>query len=109
MTVIDSYLDKLNPGQRDSLERIRKIVKQTVPDAEETISYGMPTFKLKGKRLIYFAAYKDHMSIFGRLGSLEKKLGNYKLSHKGTLQFTEDNPIPESLIKEIITTRLKGI
>jgi uncharacterized protein YdhG (YjbR/CyaY superfamily) len=109
METIDSYFKTIQPAQKAALERIRKIIKQTVPEAEETISYGMPAFKYRGKRLIYFAAYKKHMSLFGGLGSMEKKLGSFKLSHKGTLQFTEDNPVPEAVIKEIILNRLAEI
>lgn len=69
----------------------------------------MPTITFKGKYLIYFAAYKNHMSIFGGLNELEDKLGDFKLSHKGTLQFTEDNPVPEEIIREIVLRRVKQI
>jgi len=106
---VDDYLSTVKPSQKTELARIRKIIKQTVPEAEETISYDMPTYKYKGNRLIYFAAYKNHMSLFGGLGSLEQKLCNFKLSHRGTLQFTEDNPIPDDLVKEIVLKRLAEI
>jgi uncharacterized protein YdhG (YjbR/CyaY superfamily) len=92
MSVIDEYLKKVKPSQRAELERVRGIVKQLVPEAEETISYGMPTFKVNNKVLIYFAAYKNHMSIFPR-----------------TIKFTEEKPLPESVIKEIVLNRLKTI
>jgi uncharacterized protein YdhG (YjbR/CyaY superfamily) len=111
MSVIDEYLENVNPSQRLQLERVRTIVKQTVPDAEEVISYGMPAFKYKGKYLIGFAAFKDHMSIFPTAGPVEAakgKLGAYKLS-KGTIQFTVDNPIPEATIKELIAHRVASI
>jgi uncharacterized protein YdhG (YjbR/CyaY superfamily) len=109
MATIDEYLKSIKPAQRVELERIRKIIKLTVPEAEETISYGMPTFKYKSKRLIYFAAYQKRMSLFGSLGPMEEKLGDFKLSHKGTLQFTEDNPIPDATIIEIALMRLAEI
>ncbi len=109
MSDIDQYLANVKPSQRMELERIRKIVKDTVPEAEETIKYGMPAFMYKGKRIIEFAAYKDHMSLFGNLGEAEKKLSTYKLSHKGTLQFTEDNPVPESIIKDLLLSRVDKI
>lgn len=111
MTVIDDYLDKLSTPQKTELDRIRKIVKTIVPDATETISYGMPTLKYEGKYLIYFAAFTNHMSIFpgsALTESLKDKLGKYKLA-KGTIQFTADNPIPESIIKEIVTVRMANI
>jgi uncharacterized protein YdhG (YjbR/CyaY superfamily) len=109
MSDVDDYLATLEPGQRKALERIRTIIRETVPDVEEIISYDMPTFKVSGKRLLYFAAFKKHMSLFGNVGTMEEKLSDFTLSHKGTVQFTEDHPIPESLLKEIIHTRLKEI
>ena len=111
MTPIDKYLNDLKPSQKAELERIRKIVKDMVPEAEETISYGVPTLKYKGTYLFYFAAFKNHMSVFpgGEIvGDLKKKLSNYKLA-KGTVQFTEDNPIPETIIKEMVSYRLRII
>ena len=85
MSAIDNYLTEVQPRQRAELERIRRIIKQTVPEAEETILYGMPAFKYNGKRLIEFAAYKNHMSLFGALGEMEKKLWE---SHSQTAMFT---------------------
>lgn len=108
MTPIDKYLQDVTPSQRKELERIRKIAKKIVPDAEETISYGVPTLKYKGTYLLYFAAFKNHMSVFpgGEIvGDLKEKLKGYKLA-KGTVQFTEDNPLPERIIKEIVQYRL---
>jgi uncharacterized protein YdhG (YjbR/CyaY superfamily) len=107
----DEYLAKVPKPQRDELERIRKIVKRAVPEAEETISYGMPAFKFNGQPLIYFAAFKNHLSIFPTswpVEALKDKLKDYKIS-KGTIQFTLDNPISESIIKELIILRLQEI
>lgn len=111
MTVIDEYLKNVSFPQREELERVRKIIKQLVPDAEESISYGMPVFKYNNQYLIWFAAFKDHMSIFPMPSSIEAmgdKLSKFKTS-KGTIQFTLDNPIPEPLLKEIILSRLKSV
>jgi uncharacterized protein YdhG (YjbR/CyaY superfamily) len=109
MSVVDDYLSNVKPEQRKELERIRQLIKETVPEAEETIKYGMPAFIYKGKRIMEFAAYKDHMSLFGNLGEMEKQLSNYKLSHKGTLQFTADKPVPSSIVKEHLLTRVAKI
>jgi uncharacterized protein YdhG (YjbR/CyaY superfamily) len=111
MSAIDDYLQALDPQQKAELERIRKIAKTLVPDAEESISYDMPALKYKGKPLIYFAAFKNHMSIFptpGPIETMSAELAAYKTS-RGTLQFTVDNPIPEALLKELITARLQRI
>jgi uncharacterized protein YdhG (YjbR/CyaY superfamily) len=111
MSVIDEYLEQLSSAQKEELERVRVIVQQTVPEAEEVISYGMPGFKYNGKYLIGFAAFKNHLSIFPTAGPIEvikDRLGAFKLS-KGTIQFTTDTPIPESLIKELIASRVSSI
>ena len=106
---VDEYLSALKSSQCAELSRIRSIIKRIAPEATETISYGMPTYMVAGKRLIYFAAFKNHMSLFGSLGEVEEKLGDYKLSHRGTVQFTEEHPLPDALIEEIVRTRLREI
>lgn len=111
MSVIDEYFEKLEPKQRAELERIRRIVRKSYPDAEETISYGMPAFRYKGKYFVGFNAFKNHLSLFpgGRvIGELQYKLGAFKLS-KGTIRFEPSHPIPEELIKEILDARAEDI
>lgn len=109
MSEVDEYLKKVDPAQRKELERIRKIVKKIAPDAEEVISYRVPTFKYNKKPLLYYAAFKNHMSLFpGAPLRLKDKLEGYKL-RKGTIQFTVEKPLPESLIKEIVHSRLAEI
>lgn len=111
MSVIDEYLQNVAEPQKSELERVRKIIATTVTDAEEVITYGMPGFKYKGKYLISFSAFKDHMSIFPgshAIEALQDKLGTYK-QLKGTIQFTLDNPLPEALLKEIVTIRMIDI
>jgi uncharacterized protein YdhG (YjbR/CyaY superfamily) len=109
MSPIDTYLSKIDAAQKAELGRVRKIIKQIVPDAEETISWGMPTFKYNKKNLIHFAAFKNHMSLFpGAPVKFKEKLKDYKLS-KGTIQFTLEKPLPESLIKEIVHDRLEEV
>ena len=111
MSKIDEYLKHVTPSQRTELERVRTIIKQAVPDAEETIGYGIPTFKYKGKNLIHFAAFKDHMSLFPTASPVEEmkeELSKFKLS-KGTIQFTEANPISEAIIVNLIALRLEDI
>lgn len=112
MNLIDNYLKDVTPSQKEALVRIRTIIKETVPSAEEVFSWGMPTYKYNGKNLIHFAAFKEHMSLFpGALPDtkeMQEKLKTYKTS-KGTIQFTEENPLPESLIKELIQNRIDEI
>lgn len=112
MSSVDEYLKKVTPSQRAELGRIRQLVKQIAPEAEESISYGVPTFKYGKRPLIYFAAFKNHMSLFptsdGMIEALGEKVSKFRTS-RGTLRFTEDNPIPQPVIKEIILYRLENI
>ena len=111
MSVIDEYLTKVSEPERSELERIRKIVHETLPEAKEVISYGMPAFKYQNKYLVGFNAFDDHMSLFpaaGPIEALKDMLKDYSLS-RGTIRFTLDNPIPESLIKEILLCRAADI
>lgn len=105
-------MKQATPSQRVELEKIRRIVKELVPDAEEVISYGVPTFKLNKRPLIYYAAYKNHMSIHpasdAMIVAISEKLGKFRTG-KGTFQFTEANPIPEPMMKKIVLFRLADI
>lgn len=118
MTDVENYLKNISPAQKAQYERIGKIVKKIVPDAEVSISYGIPTFKYKGKYVLYFAAFKTHMSIYPAfkelLEELKDELGTFKitketLQSKGTVQFTADNPVPDILIEEIVKRNLRRI
>lgn len=113
MTTIKEYLDAITPEQRSEYERIKAIVYEVTPDAEETISYGMPTFKYKGKPLLYFGAFKNHMSVFPTPEPVlklqaEGKLTNLKVS-KGTVQFANNSQLPKEIIQEMIKIRLDTI
>ncbi len=102
---------KVSEPQRSELGRIRRIVRDVVPEAEEVMSYGMPGFKYRNKYLVGFAAFKDHLSLFptaGPIAALKDKLDGFELS-KGTVHFTPDHPISESLIKEILLERVSNI
>lgn len=108
---IDEYLSKVESRQREALERIRVLVKQLVPSAEETISYGMPTLKYKNRPLVYFTASKKHMSFYPSSWAIEElkdKLKPYKTTAHA-IQFTLENPLPESLIEALVLTHLRDI
>ncbi len=111
MSVIDDYLDKFSGQERTEIEKIRFIVQATVPDAKEAITYGMPGFKYKGKYLVAFNIFKDHLGLFPTSGPIEvlkDKLTDFKTS-KGGIQFTPQKPIPRSLIIEILLSRVAEI
>jgi uncharacterized protein YdhG (YjbR/CyaY superfamily) len=93
------------------LKKIREIVLKTTPNAIESISYGMPAFKLNGKPLVYFAAYKNHIGFYALPSgneAFQKELANYKTG-KGSIQFPLDKEMPWKLIEEIVKFRAKEI
>ncbi len=111
MTVIDDYIKKFTPDQRKELERIREIAKKIVPEAQETIGYSMPTLKYKGKAFLGFDVHTKHIGIYPYGGEEIEKLKDkipYGYS-SGAIRVPFDNPIPEDLLKEIITLRIKRI
>lgn len=104
MSVIDDYLSGLPPSQSKALTHVYRLVKSEVPETTDAISYGMPTLKYKNRNLIHFAAFKDHLSIFPTVAPLDEladELKDYRKS-KGTLQFTEDKPMPDELIIKLV-------
>ena len=91
------------------LEKLRMTIRKAAQDAEETISYEIPTFNLKGKYLIYFAAYKKHIGVYpvpAGDAKLNEELSVYRTG-KGTLQFPLNKPIPYNLITKIVKLRVK--
>jgi uncharacterized protein YdhG (YjbR/CyaY superfamily) len=111
MNVIDHYLESVTPSQKEVLHHIRSVIHEVIPEAEEVIGYGMPTFKYKGKNVVHFAAFKDHMSLFPTaepIEELKEQLSNFKTS-KGTIQFTLDNPLPDQLVKDLVATSLENV
>ena len=110
MSVIDDYLAGVERGKREELERIRGLAKEIVPDAEETISYKMPTLTYKGKAFLGFDAHANHIGIYPYSGKvipmLKDELRAYAVS-KGAIRVPLDRPIPKQLLKLVIRCRLK--
>lgn len=106
---IDEYIADFPKDVQEILEKIRTAIRKAAPDAEESISYKMPTFNLKGHYLVYFAAYKKHIGFYAApRGNAEfnEELSAYEAG-KGTLQFPLDKPIPYKLISKIVKFRVK--
>jgi uncharacterized protein YdhG (YjbR/CyaY superfamily) len=112
MTVIDDYLEKIEPSKKKALERIRVLAKEVVPGAEEVISYGMPTLKYKGEPFLGFDAHKNHIGIYPYSGhiieTLKDELSGYR-STKGAIQVPLDDPISKTTLRKVINARLKAI
>lgn len=102
----DEYISLFPPHVQLILQQLRKSIHDLIPEAEETISYGIPTFRLFGN-LVHYAAYKNHIGFYPGAAGIEifkDKLSGYKLS-KGTVQFPIDEPLPIDLILEIVQYR----
>jgi uncharacterized protein YdhG (YjbR/CyaY superfamily) len=100
---IDEYISDFDPAVQELLQQFRKTVKNAAPDALESVSYGMPVYKLHGV-LVYFGAFKKHIGFFPGPSGVEAfidRLSDFKTS-KGTIQFPYNIPIPLDLVKEIV-------
>lgn len=104
-----AYFASLPPAVRTRMKTIRDIVGDIAPDAVEVFSYGIPGFKLDGKPLVWYAAFKQHTSLYPMTASIRKAhasaLKGYKMS-TGTVQFRLDEPLPVALIKRLVKARL---
>ena len=105
---IDEYIAGFPKDIQAILQKIRKIVKKAAPDAQEKISYQMPTFYLNGN-LVHFAAFKHHIGFYptpSGTAKFQKEISKYKAA-KGSIQFPLDEPIPYDLITKIVEFRVK--
>lgn len=105
---IDEYIGTFPKSVRVILENLRRTIRNTIPGAEETISYQIPTFKLQGNYVVYFAAWKRHISLYpvpkGN-EAFKKALSQYQTG-KGTLRFSLEKPLPLRLIQKIVKYRV---
>ena len=104
---IDEYISESPPEVQEILQTLRKVIKESAPDATEKISYGMPTFYLHGN-LVYFGAFKDHIGFFptsSGVGAFKDELSEYSIS-KGTVRFPIEKPLPYDLIRKIVKFRV---
>ena len=107
---VEEYMAALPQGSRKALERLRKTIKAAAPEATEAISYQMPAFRDHGRVLVYYAAFKDHYSLFPASGAVietfAEELKPY-LTSKGTIRFDLGKPLPVALVKKIVKARLE--
>jgi uncharacterized protein YdhG (YjbR/CyaY superfamily) len=107
-STIDEYIASLPDDVQSILETMRRTIKKAAPTAEETIRYQMPTFKLNGKNLVHFAAFKHHIGFYpipSGIAAFQKELTIYKQG-KGSVQFPLDKPMPYDLVKRIALFRV---
>ena len=106
---IDEYTKTFPEDVQIILEKIRQTIREAAPEAVEAISYGIPTFKLNGRYLVYFAAWKNHIGFYpmpSGAKAYKKELSVYKQG-KGSIQFPLDKPIPYDLVRKIVIFRVR--
>jgi uncharacterized protein YdhG (YjbR/CyaY superfamily) len=105
---VEVYLDAVPPEARATLEKLRKTIKTMLPGAVEVISYAIPTFKLNGRMLVSYAAFKNHCSFFPGAAPIKAHKDELKsyVTSKGTIRFPTDKPLPAALVKKLVKTRI---
>ena len=108
-TDVDDYLAGIEDTKRSTLQQLRRTILEIIPDAEQCISYGLPAFRLNGKVVAGFAAFKNHLSYLPHSGSvfpeLREELASYQTS-SGALRFAIDTPLPKPLVERLIAVRI---
>ena len=107
---VEDYLSSVPEDQRALLDELRATIRSVIPDATETITYRMPTFKVAGRAVVAYAAFRDHCSLFPMgLKVLEDNREAVEpfLSGRSTLRFTEEEPLPKRLVIAIVKGRLE--
>lgn len=106
---IDDYIKDFPADIQSILQKMRKTIRQAAPEAVEAISYQMPAFKLNGKNLVFFAAFKNHIGFYpvpSGIEAFKNELSPY-IRGKGTVQFPLNKPVPYDLVKKIVKFRVK--
>lgn len=111
ITNVEEYIAQFSEEVQEKLQLLRMIIQENAPDAVESISYGMPAYKLRTKPLVYFGGYAKHIGFYATPSGHEKfkaQLSKYKQG-KGSVQFPLNEPLPVDLIAEIVKFRAKEI
>ncbi|PYF72823.1 iron chaperone [Pedobacter nutrimenti] len=109
MNSVDQYIQSFPGPIQLILTQVRETIKKNAPQAEESISYAMPAYKLKTRPLIYFAAFKKHIGLYATPSAhraFSDALSNYKKG-KGSVQFPIDQPMPLDLIADMVRFKVK--
>lgn len=108
---IEAYLNQFDKDVQDRLRQVDSIIRQLIPDAEDCIKYGIPSFVLHGQNMVHYAGYKKHVGFYPTPNVIahfkdEYERHNFKWA-KGSVQFPNDQPLPIDLIKSMIVKRLE--
>ena len=108
MNEIETYIQQFPYNVQEILQKIRRLINDNAPDADELFAYGMPAYKLNKKPLVYFAAFKNHIGFYATPSGhseFQEELSKYKQG-KGSVQFPLGKPIPYKLIERIVKFRV---
>jgi uncharacterized protein YdhG (YjbR/CyaY superfamily) len=111
MQAVDDYINSFQGDVKKRLETLRALVKELVPEAIESMAYGMPAYKLNGKPLVYFAAFPKHIGFYATPNGHEAfkaEFAPYKQG-KGSVQFPLDHPFPTDLIRRVVLFRKSSV
>jgi uncharacterized protein YdhG (YjbR/CyaY superfamily) len=106
---VDRYLEKVPEQHRAALEKLRKTIRAAAPRASEGISYGIPAFRIEGRPFMWYAAWKNHCSLYPLSDSVlqahAKHLKGYSTA-KGTIRFPPDKPLPAAFVRDLVKQRV---
>jgi uncharacterized protein YdhG (YjbR/CyaY superfamily) len=109
---VDEYLRAVEEPKRSTLRTLRRTILEVIPEAEQVISYGVPAFRVRGRTVAGFAAFKTHLSYLpfsgSVLGQFADELEGYTMT-KSSLHFPVDRPLPKALVKKLIAVRLADL
>ncbi len=109
---VQAYIKNLPPATRKEFKKLRDTIVSAAPKAEDHFSYGMPGLRLEGKILVWYAAWKNHLSIYPITAAIKarlaKDLAGYKMS-KGTVQFPLSEPVPSTLVRKLVKARASEV
>jgi uncharacterized protein YdhG (YjbR/CyaY superfamily) len=109
---IEQFLDGVPPDKRRALQHLRDEIRRLVPEATESISYGVPAFKLGGRPLVSFGAARDHCTFYVQspavIEAFAQDLAGFRLS-KGSVQFSPERPIPADLVRRLVEARIAEV
>jgi uncharacterized protein YdhG (YjbR/CyaY superfamily) len=112
MKAVRSYIESLPAGARREIKKMRAAIRSVAPGAVEVMAYGIPAFKLDGRALVYYAAWKHHTSLYPITPRIARAhaaaVKGYEMG-KGTIRFPLDKPLPVALVKRLVKTRMAEV
>jgi len=105
---VSGYIASLSSENRAALNKLRKNIRAAAPGAEECISYQLPAFRFDGRMLVWYGAWENHLALYPgtSIAPFKKELGRFDTGSKGTIRFQTDEPLPATLVRQIVKARI---